>query len=79
MPAINRSARHRRLVDDIRAALFCADRKFESTPLHRRVIELSVPERRGHFRHARAGPLPGGGFYGPPNVNIRYINSNGAR
>jgi hypothetical protein len=28
---------------------------------------------------ARAGPLPGGGFYGPPNVNIGYINPNGAR
>jgi hypothetical protein len=23
---------------------------------------------------ARAGPNPGGGFYGPPNVNIGYIN-----
>jgi hypothetical protein len=23
---------------------------------------------------ASAGPLPGGGFYGPPNVNIGYIN-----
>jgi hypothetical protein len=21
-----------------------------------------------------AGPLPGGGFYGPPNVNVGYIN-----
>jgi hypothetical protein len=28
---------------------------------------------------ARAGPLPGGGFYGSPNVNIGYINPNGAR
>jgi hypothetical protein len=23
---------------------------------------------------ARAGPNPGGGFYGPPNVNVGYIN-----
>ena len=23
---------------------------------------------------ARAGPHPGGGFYGPPNINIGYIN-----
>jgi hypothetical protein len=28
---------------------------------------------------ARAGPLPGGGFYGPPNVNIGYINPRGGR
>jgi hypothetical protein len=28
---------------------------------------------------ARAGPLPGGGFYTPPNVNIGYINPNGVR
>jgi len=23
---------------------------------------------------ARAGPNPGGGFYGPPNINVGYIN-----
>jgi hypothetical protein len=23
---------------------------------------------------ASAGPLPGGGFYGPPNINVGYIN-----
>jgi hypothetical protein len=28
---------------------------------------------------ARAGPLPGGGFYGPPNVNTGYINPRGGR
>jgi hypothetical protein len=22
---------------------------------------------------ARAGPIPGGGFYGPPNINVGYI------
>lgn len=36
-----------------------------------------APERQGTALwrpDARAGPLPGGGFYGPPNVNIGYIN-----
>jgi hypothetical protein len=23
---------------------------------------------------ANAGPNPGGGFYGPPNINVGYIN-----
>ena len=47
--------------------------------LYRRQI---APERQGAALwrpDARAGPLPGGGFYGPPNVNIGYINPNGAR
>jgi hypothetical protein len=40
---------------------------------HRQV----APERHGvaPWRHdAGAGPNPGGGFYGPPNVNVGYIN-----
>ena len=40
---------------------------------HRQV----APERAGvaPWRpDARAGPNPGGGFYGPPNVNVGYIN-----
>ena len=40
---------------------------------HRQVI----PERRAVALwrpDASAGPLPGGGFYGPPNANIGYIN-----
>jgi hypothetical protein len=40
---------------------------------HRKV----APERHGvaPWRpDARAGPNPGGGFYGPPNVNVGYIN-----
>ena len=41
-----------------------------------------APERKGTALwrpDARAGPLPGGGFYGPPNANIGYINPNGGR
>jgi hypothetical protein len=33
----------------------------------RRRTELWRPD-------ARAGPHPGGGFYGPPNINVGYIN-----
>jgi len=35
------------------------------------------PERHGAALwrpDARAGPHPGGGFYGPPNINVGYIN-----
>jgi hypothetical protein len=36
-----------------------------------------VTERHGAAKwqpDARAGPLPGSGFYGPPNINVGYIN-----
>jgi hypothetical protein len=37
----------------------------------------ATPERHGAALwrpDARAGPHPGGGFYGPPNINVGYIN-----
>jgi hypothetical protein len=45
-------------------------------------VEVGRPHHRVTGRHrvalwrsdARAGPNPGGGFYGPPNINIGHIN-----
>ena len=47
-----------------------------------KMVRIVQYHRRGTGRHwatlwrpdARAGPHPGGGFYGPPNVNVGYIN-----
>ena len=41
--------------------------------LHRRQATATYPAAPWR-PDARAGPLPGGGFYGPPNVNVGYIN-----
>lgn len=49
---------------------------------HAKMVRIVQYHRRGTGRHwaklwrpdARAGPHPGGGFYGPPNVNVGYIN-----
>jgi hypothetical protein len=54
---------------------------------HAKKIRVGRHGHHGTARHwvglwrpnAHAGPLPGGGFYGPPNGNIGYINPNGAR
>jgi len=49
---------------------------------HAKMARIVRYHRRGTGRHwvalwrpdARAGPHPGGGFYGPPNANVGYIN-----
>jgi hypothetical protein len=49
---------------------------------HAKRVRVSLYHRQVTARHwaalwrpdARAGPLPGGGFYGPPNINVGYIN-----
>lgn len=41
---------------------------------HLRRVAL-IRDRAAVWRpDARAGPLPGCGFYGPPNINVGYIN-----
>ena len=49
---------------------------------HGKRVEVGRHRHRGARRHwaalwrpdAHAGPHPGGGFYGPPNINVGYIN-----
>lgn len=41
---------------------------------HQRQVAVGSHGAASWRPDARAGPLPGGGFYGPPNVNAGYID-----
>ena len=49
---------------------------------HARKVRVGRRRHQGTARHwvalwrpdASAGPNPGGGFYGPPNMNVGYVN-----